>query len=295
MYQNNEFVAEKVFQPLPVDKQSNKYYVYGKDNLRVDDDERRPGAQSNEITWNLSTVPYFADGHGLMSYIPDESRDNADAALDLDTDETVQLTEKIFLNREASLVAQLVAGMSPTDLSANAYAASWDKDTVDPIKVIDAAKETVILGCGKKPNVALMSRPVFRGVRNNLLVKNRVGGALNGVDSSLITKQQLATLLEVDELIVADAIKLTSAEGQTDVADYVWGKSALLFYRPPSPGKRTVALGYQMTWNTGRLGSLVYRGRSDKRHSDWIEVMRYYDEKIVSAGAGVMWTNAVSA
>ena len=295
MYQNNEFVADKVFPPLPVDKQSNKYYTYGKDNLRADDDTRRPAAQSNEIAWNLSNGTYFADGHGLMSYVPDESRENADAALDLDTDTTTQLTEKIFLNREVALEAILAAGMSPTDLSASTYAAAWDKDTVDPIKVIDSAKETVMTACGKRPNVMLMSRPVFRGVRNNLLVKNRVSGALGGVDKSLITKEQLAVLLEVDEVIVAEAIKLSNAEGQTDAGAFVWAKDALLFYRPPSPGKRTVALGYQMTWNTGRLGSLVFRGRSDKRHADWIEVMRYYDEKIVAAGAGVMWTNAVSA
>jgi hypothetical protein len=205
------------------------------------------------------------------------------------------LTDKIFLNREVALVAALTAGMSPTDLSETSYAAAWNKDTVDPIAVIDAAKETVTVAVGKRPNVMVMSRPVFRGVRNNLVVKNRVSGALSGVEKSLITVAQLAALLEVDELIVADAIQVTSAEGQTVASQFVWGKSALLFYRPPSPGLRTVALGYQLTWQTGRLGSLVYRGRSDKRHADWIEVMRYYEEKIIAAAAGVMWTNAVSA
>jgi hypothetical protein len=291
MYRNNEFVAEKVFQPLPVEKQTNKYYVYGLDNLRVDNDNRRPAAYAREMAWNLSTNPFFCDGHALMSWVPDESRENVDAAINLDVDTTAQLTDKIFLNREAALVAALTAAMSPTDLSASAYVNAWDTDTADPVKAIDKAKETVATAIGKRPNKMVMSRPVFRGFRNNALVKARVGGALNGIDASLITVQQAAALLEVDELIVADAIQVTSKEGQTIASSFVWGKNALLYYAPPSPGLRTVALGYQFTWNTGRLGSLVYRGRNDRRHSDWIEVMRYYDERIVSASAGVMWSN----
>jgi hypothetical protein len=51
------------------------------------------------------------------------------------------------------------------------------------------------------PNSLLLSRPVFRGIRNNLLVKNRVSGALNGIDASRITAQQLAALLEVENLL----------------------------------------------------------------------------------------------
>jgi hypothetical protein len=292
MYRNADFVAEEIFPPLPVEKQSNKYFVYGLDNLRADDDTRRPGALSNEITWNLSTNPYFADGHGLMSWVPDESRENADAALNLDIDTTTQLTDKIFLAREVNLEAALEAAMSPTDLSASSYANAWDTTTVDPIAAIDAAKETIMKAIGKKPNRMLLSRPVFRAIRNNPLVKARVSGALSGVDASLITPAQLATLLEVDKLVIGDAINVTSKEGQTTTAGFVWKKDALLYYKPPSPGLRTVALGYQFTWQTGRLGSLVFRGRHDRRHSDWIEVMRYYDERIVSATAGVMWINA---
>jgi hypothetical protein len=135
---------------------------------------------------------------------------------------------------------------------------------------------------------------VFRGIRNNALVKARVSGALQGVDASRITAQQLAALLEVDEILIGDAIKVTSAEGQTVTTSYVWGKTALLFYRPPSPGLRTVALGYHFYWNTGRLGSLVYKGRNDRRHADWIEVMKYYAQKVVASGAGYYMTNCVS-
>lgn len=292
MYRNQSFVSEEVFPPLPVEKQSNKYYVYGLDNLRADDDQRRPGALANEMQWNLSTNSYFADGHALGAWIPDESRENADAALDLDTDTTIQLTDKLMLAREVNTVNAVVAGVGATIDNSAGGTSYWDDDTKDPIKLIDVQKETILQATGQRPNSMIISRPVFRGLRNNALVKGRVSGALNGVDKSLITSQQLAALLEVDNLFVADAIKLTNKEGQANTGAFVWSKYALLFYRPPSPGLRTISLGYEFRWNVGRLGSLVFRSRSDRRHADWIEAMRYYAPTVVAAGAGVLWSNS---
>lgn len=292
MYRNQKFVAESIFPVLPVEKQSDKYYIYGLDNLRPSDDLRRPAAMSKQLEWTLATGgPYFCDGHALHDWISDEARQNQDKALDLDTDTTIGLTDAIYLNREVNLEATLAANMSPTDLSASSYAGAWDQSGVDPIGVVDTAKETIITGTGQVPNVFFASRPVFRALRNNPNVKARITGAAD-LPASKITPQMLAEALDVEEVIVGNGIKLTSKKGQTNAAGFIWKKDALLFYRPPTPGLRTVALGYQMTWQTGNLGSLVFRDRNNRRHADWLEVHRYYDERIISAAAGVMWTNA---
>jgi hypothetical protein len=291
MYRNGKMVADQIFPELPVDKQSNKYFTYGLDNLRVDDDTRRPGAMSNKIDWNLSPNPYYCDGHALHSPIPDEWRENADQAINLDTDITIALTDKILLNREAALAAAIAAGCTNNDLAATKF----DDDTKDPVKLIDSYKETIATAIGQKPNSLLLSRPVFRGIRNNALVKQRVSGALNGMGASLVTAEALATVLEVDNLYIGEAVKVTSNEGQAAVSSYVWDKTALLFYKPPSPGLRTVSLGYTFRWNVGRLGAEVYKGRlPDLEHSDYVEAMRYYDLRIIAAAAGYYMINCVA-
>jgi hypothetical protein len=288
-YRNAAFIADRVFPEVTVDKQSNKYPVYGKENLRADDDLRRPGTESNEIEWSLSHDPYYCDGHALNSVIPDEHRGNADGAIDLDMDTTENLTDKILLSREVNLVAALAAGATTVDLAA----IKWDNDANDPVKKVDLERETIAKACGLAPNVLVVSRPVFRGMRNNALVKGRITGAAELRNAS-VSAQQLADLMDLQEVIIADAVKLTSNEGQADVLDYVWGKYALLFYRPPSPGLRTISLGYNFMWKTGNLGSLVYRGRLEKRHADYIEVMKYYDQKVVAVGAGILFANVVT-
>lgn len=297
-YSNADFVAAKVFQSLPSDKQSDKYPVYDQSNLRATLDNRRPAALSNQLEYNVTQGgPYFCDGHALHDWVPDETALGVDQPLDPQVDTTMGLTEVILLNKEVYLAELLAASMSPTDLSASAYANAWDNPdaSFDPIDQIDAAKETIQLATGKKPNKLLLSRPVWRGMRNNPLVKSRVSGALSGIDKTLITAQQFAATCEVDEVIIAEAINVTSKPGQTVTSQYVWQKYAMLFFQPPSPGLRTPALGYEFRWMVGNLGSLIYTDYSKRRHATWIEAHQYYAQQMIAPGCGVMWTNTVQA
>ena len=303
MYRNADFLSEQVFPIVPSDKQSNRYPVYGTDNLRAVADARRPGALSNQIDWSLSTNPFFCDGHALSVYIPDEDRENADpAVMDLQTDSTIMLTDKIFLNREVNLVNALMAALTPVDLSLSSGANQFDNTSFDPVQYIDYQKETVAVQIGLRPNTMLFSRPAWRGFRNNPnVLKHIFGTSVVGTGQQINTDHAKA-LLEVDDVLIGDAVNITSGEGITPITThYVWGQPgdtngalAMLFYRPKSPGLRTVSLGYQFTWNKGRMGSLVYTDRANKRHADWLEVHRYYSLQIVAAAAAVLFKNAIS-
>ncbi len=292
-YAPAQFVAGQVFPMLPSLKQSDKYWTMGIDNLRSIDDERRPAALSNQMEQDVTAAgPYFCDGHALHDWVSDETADGVDAPLDPQIDSTQALTDVIMLNKEVNLVAALVAGMTPIDLSASTYANAWDNATgTDPITQIDKAKETIQLATGQMPNCLLMSRPVWRGMRNNPQVKSRVSGALEGIDKTMITADQFAATCEVDNVIIAPAINVTSKRGQATTSAYVWGKYALLFYRPPSPGLRTIALGYEFRWMVGQLGSAVYTDYSKRRHATWIEAHQYYAQQMIVPAAGVLWSN----
>jgi hypothetical protein len=293
MYRPAGFVADQVFQMLPSQKQSDKYWAYGLDNLRATDDERRPAALSNQLEMTLAPAgPYYCDGHALHDWVPDETAAGVDAPIDPQIDATMALTDVITLNKEIALVNLLSSGMTPIDLSASTYANAWDNSTgIDPITQIDKAKETIQLLTGKKPNKLLLSRPVWRGTRNNPTVKGRVSGALEGIDKTLITAAQFAATCELDEVIIGEAINVTSKPGQAVTSSYVWGKYALLFYQPPSPGLRTIALGYEFRWMAGQLGSVVYTDHSTRRHATWIEAHQYYAQQMIVPAAGVLWSN----
>jgi len=292
-YRNAQFVAGEIFPSIPVTKQSNKYFIYSKDNLRFLDDARRPGARANEIEWTLSSDTYFCEGHALAQAIPDELRANADQAIDVDVDTTEILTDLIYLQREI-----VVAGKAtdPTVITQNTTLSGqnqWsDFTNSDPIKAVEDQKPTIQKQVGQLPNALLVSYPVFQALRNHTKILDR----FKYTQVAVIQPDHLKAAFNVDYFLVGSAVKNTAKEGATDNLDYVWGKNAILFYRPPTPGRRTVSLGYQFTWLFGANtnGFLVKRYRDESRSSDIVEVQLYYDAKVVAPNAAYLWLSAVA-
>jgi hypothetical protein len=299
-YRNAAYVADRVYPVVPVEKESDKYYKHGKEFFRVRDDRRSPGSEARPSRWSLSDDTFFCGGHALKDYVPREHQANQDPALDLIADTTEGLTDQIQLIREDNLVTALVAdltGASVVDLAA----IKWDADANNPIKKVRAEKEAIAKRVGVMPNVLLLSQPVFTAVRQNSTVVNLITGA-QSAEQALVSAAQLAGLLELDEVLVAGAVKDTANEGQAASLDFVWGKRALLFYRPANPGRKTLSLGYTFRWRNalGALGVSSGGGQGVERYynqptkSDVVEVHDYYDLKTVDKDAGSLFINAIA-
>lgn len=292
-YRNLQYVADAVFPVVPVSKQSNKYFIYSKDNFRTLDDARRPGARANEIDWALSTDTYYCDGHALAQAIPDEMRANADQAIDVDVDTTEVLTDLIYLQREILVAAKAADPTVITQNTTLSGTGQWsDYTNSNPITAIEDQKVTILKQIGQLPNSLLVSYPVFKALRNHPQIIDRFKYSQVGI----VQPDHLKSVFNVDNLYIGGAIKNLAKEGAADSLDYVWGKNALLFYKPATPGRRTVSLGYQFTLlfgaNTG--GFLVKRYRDEARTADIVEVQLYYDSKIVAPNAAFLWLSAVA-
>jgi hypothetical protein len=311
MYRNGQFVSGLIMPGVPVLKQSDLFATYGTDNLRSLDDAISPKSVSNEVIMSRSGTQYYCDGHALKHVIADEDRANDDLG-SLDIDATILLTDQILLNREINCLNNVIAGVGATnDLSASSGADQFDNDSFDPIKYIDEQKITIAKKIGRKPNVLVLSTPVLKGLRNNALVKGRITGAPS-LDGSAITLQQLAAVLEIEQVIEASAVVNTAAEGMADALDFVWKKYALLSYVPKTPGLRTLSLGYHFMWNfpaaspvagkSGLIDDIIPGGAGygmrqwyDKaRRSTIIEATMYYSQQVVCPNAGILFSNAVS-
>ncbi len=92
-------------------------------------------------------------------------------------------------------------------------------------------------------------------------------------------------------MVVPQVIQSTAHIGQADTLSYVYGKLALLFYVPKSPGLRTPSFGYTFVWKTGYQ---VKRYREEGTDADIIKVKKWYDLKIVESNAAYLWLAAVA-
>src|SRR5690606_4833184 len=102
---NNGLIGSELFPAVPVRKQSDKYYVFGRESwLAETSDFRAPGTEANEIPGlQVSLAPYYAQEHALQIAVTDEERENSDSPLSPDRDGTELVTSKILLGREVAI------------------------------------------------------------------------------------------------------------------------------------------------------------------------------------------------
>ena len=84
------FVADRVFPLLQVPKQSDRYFVYDKDDFfRSEAQLRAPGTPSAGSGFGIDNTPsYFADVYAIHKDVDDQIRANSDAAINPDRDAT---------------------------------------------------------------------------------------------------------------------------------------------------------------------------------------------------------------
>src|SRR5678815_3015130 len=87
MQDKSQFIADKVFPRVPVQKQSDMFWKYSKsDWRRTDVQKRAPGTETAGVGWKLDTGNYFAEVWGVHKDNEDQVRANADSNWRLDSD-----------------------------------------------------------------------------------------------------------------------------------------------------------------------------------------------------------------
>jgi len=300
-YQNEAYIADKIFKPIDVNKQSDRYYVYGMERFRTHDDLRAPGTEANEIQWNLSNDTYFSEGHALRHAIADEEIQNADDEFDLESEGVELVTEGILLNKEVDAANKVLDPNNyHTDLKLTLGTSGtykWsDYTNSNPIIDIQKAKERIHTKSGVRANTLIISEQVL----NVLKLHPKIIDVVKYVERGIVTEDLLASVFGVDQLLVGSALHSTvtnpgqALPGQVENLSYIWGNSAVLAYIAPRPGKKIVSLGYSFMWNKDGEGAVQVRKWYEVgRRATIVEAERWYSQKIISNVVGFLFADAV--
>jgi len=294
-YSNNAYIASEIAPEVSVRRQSNKYFIYDADReaARSSADFRAPGAEANEVDFDLSSDSYFCDDHALESVVPDEERDNADSPIQPQIDRVDFLTDKILLNQEINLATLLrdTSAVPSTDITNSAQ--RWDQASVDPIDEFEIARAAVVESTQRMPNTLVLPFEVYQAVRNNPKVTERIAYSKLGV----FGPSELAQLFDVERVLVPHSVVNTAPNGQSPSLENIWGKDALLLYVPSQAGLKTIAPALRFVW-TQAAGSLsgvsVQTWREERRKASVVRVQKYYDQKLVAPTAAYLIANAIS-
>jgi hypothetical protein len=294
---SNKFMSTQAFPVVPVEKQSDLYYKYTKNDWFRDEAQRRAdGTESSGSGYGLSTDSYRCDVWAFHKDVGDQMRANADNPLKPDTEATQFVTQRLMLRQEIQWVTDyFTTGVWGTDKTVSA---TWDDYALsDPIEDMEEAKEVVLSGTGFELNTLVLGYQVFRQLKHHPDIIDRIKYT-TGVTGRTVTPELLAAMFDIERVLISKAIKATNEEGQTGAYAFTHGKHALAMHVAPNPGLMTPSAGYVFTWKgvSEGLGTDIGISRFRMQHlrSDRVEGQVAFDNKVVATDLGYFFNGAVA-
>ena len=294
MQKAENFIANKIFPIVPVDKQSDKFFKYTKNDWFRDEAQLRADAtESAGGGYNLTTDSYSADVWAFHKDIGDQTRANADAPINVDREATEFVTSRLLLKMETQFVSTyFTSGVWGTD---NTPTNLWsDYTNSDPLNDVEDAKRQILATTGFEPNTLVLGYDVFKELKNHPDLVDRI----KYTSSNVITTEMIARMFDVERVLVSKSVKATNNEGGSAAYDFTAGKNALLCYSAPSPGLLQPSAGYVMSWTgvSGGLGQTIgaSRFRMESVKADRIEGEMAFDMKVVASDLGYFFAAVVS-
>lgn len=288
----DDFVASRVFPMVPVQKQSDLYYVYNRgDWNRVEAQKRAPGTESAGSGWNLSTAAYFADKWAIHKDVSDDVRANADTPLRPDQEATEYVTQQCMLRQEVEWFSNyFTTGIWGTDNPAT----GWNT-TGTPIEDLRNGMIAVKAATGFKPNTLVLTPNTKAALEDNDDFLDRIKYTQTGI----ITEAIIAAVLGLDRVMTAWAVQNTAIEGAAEASAFIAGsEGALLCYAAPSPSLMTPSAGYTFAWTgllgAGAAGNRIKRFRMEHLESDRVECEMAWDQKVVASELGMFFNNPLA-
>lgn len=280
-YMPQGLVAQELSPIVPVSHESDIYYVYSKDNLRIPHTVWADGDTVNRSVWNLSTATYSLTRHGLDDLVTDRQRDNADKAIKPDIDMTEALTGQIKLRWEFdlfSIINTLTNWANRTSLSSTQ---AWSQNTTlsNPITFVDSATTSVRRRSGMKANTIVVSDSTFKAAKEHVSITDRI----KYTSSDSVTPALLAKLFNVEKMLVSESVQNTADEGFADSLSDIATDTAGIFYIERNPGLKKPSAFYTFVKDGAAAPFRVRQYRDEPREGDVIEVASFYQHKVVSS------------
>jgi hypothetical protein len=291
-YKNPAYIADAVLPRVPIDKQKFTFLQYAVDQFfNVPDTRVGRRSKPNEVNLEATEVADFAEDFGLDGGVPKADEANADSRYDPVGAEVEFLQEQIALDREAR-VAGLVFNNATYDpalrqtLAGNSQFSDYVNS--DPIGVINDALDAPLM----RPNQMVFGQSAWTKFRAHPKIVEACLGT--GAKAGNATRQAVAELFEVDEIIVGSARGNSQKRGQAPVMTRLWGKHLALLYKAPViQAKGAVTFGASFQWGERIAGqwedkNIGLRGGTACRTGESLR------ERVVASQAGYFLQNVIA-
>lgn len=302
------FVCGRVFPVVPVDKKSDKYFIYTKDDWFRDDAQlRAPNTESAGGGYDLDNTPsYTCLVYAYHKDVDEQEDANADVPLNMERDATRFVTRKLLLRQEVQWVTNFFTTSIWTGSSTAGDitpAPTWDDPTSTPIEDVQTQQAAILSGTGFEANTLVLGFQVYQKLIRHPDVIDLIKYGAGPGAPAIANEVALAKIFSVERVIVSKSVKNTAAKtpgSTTFTGSLTAGKNALLCYVSKAPGIMEPSSGYSFMWKgvSRGLGTTIaaYRipmpwlGLENVR----VEAEIAFANKIVGADLGAFFSLCVA-
>jgi len=253
-YKNEAYIADEIYPYIPVNERSFEWDEFEQSTyFDMVDDTVGPTSQPNQIRWTSSRKPGRVLDRALDSPVPySDLQTESGKLLNPDQIAATLVMELVALNREKR-AADLTFNLNnyPSTQRATLSGTSQWSDIVNsnPISAIEDALDIPLM----RPNCIVFGSEAWKGLRRHPKIVEAVVGT--GAQYGLATVTQVASLFEVDRILIGRARGNAAVFGQDASIQRLWGKHCSLLYHNPLSRS---AIDVPPTWGmTARLGDRI--------------------------------------
>lgn len=259
-YRNPEqvLIADQVLPRIPVAQKFNYTKYDLAQGFTVPDTKVGPKSEPNQVDFQGTDVTLEVADYGLDDTVSQSEIDAFNAMpkpstggpLSPEELSTMMLTGLVLLDREVR-VANMVfnaANYAAANKATLSGTSQWsDYVNSDPIAAIMGYLDSVVI----RPNKMVIGRPAWTKMRMHPKIVQACNATNQG--AGIVSRQMVADLFELQEVIVGDAQVNTARKGQAANLQRTWGKHCLLMYSNKQAAmERQPVFGF-----TGQFGTKV--------------------------------------
>lgn len=204
---------------------------------------------------------------------------------------TSLITSLLMLDREvrvANLVFNTGTYPGPNTVTLSGTSQWSDFTNSNPLQAIMAALDVPLF----RPNTLVFGQATWTQLRQHPRVIQAIYGTAQ--TGGVVTREQVAQLFEVRQILVGAGFVNTARRGQTPTYARVWGKhAAALYISPDAADADQPSFGFTAQFGT-RIAGTMDAPRQGLRGSQLVRVGESVLEVISASDSGYYWQNAVA-
>ena len=287
-----KMIALKVLPAFEAGLQSANYPKIPKEHLipKNDDLVRAPRGNFKRDTFKFDQDSYAVKQHGFEELLDDFERATYAYAIDAEMYQSLRAALRVLREMEVNCATAL---QSTATFANAAVGTAWTTiATADPVADIHAAVKAVRSNSGQIANTVVLGWAAFLQLQtvDSIIDRLKYWG---GDDPKKITRQALAALFEVEEVLVAQPQVNTADEGQAASLGECWDPGKVFVGRVGKTNDlREVCVGrtFHFSGDGSDVAVAFEQYRDEAKKSDVMRAFCNYDQKIIYPECGYVIT-----